>query len=332
MQRYSTILCVIDPTAQAQPALQRAAWIASCTGAGLELVICHYNEYLSGNRFFDSASLQQARREVLEEYQRHLEQLAVPLRQQGLTVRTAAVWDHPLCESIVRHAAAVDADIVFKDTHHHSAVSRALLTNTDWNLIRTCASPLWLVKPTPLPDKPVFIAAIDPMNANDKPAALDDQILAIGKALSGAAGADLHVFHSFDPRMAVASATANAYLPASLPLDEIEKEMRAQHEIRFRELTDFHEIATDKLHLVSGLTHQELPALAEQIRASVVVMGAVARNRLKRLFVGATAERTLEHLPCDVLIIKPEWLHSPGEMRNEVRTVAFEATEPAELA
>jgi universal stress protein E len=325
MQTYSTILCVIDPTAEAQPALQRAAWIASCTGAKLELVICHYNEYFSGNRFFDSASLHRARREVLEEYEQHLEQLAGPFRKSGLTVRTAAVWDHPLYEGIVRHAAAINADIVFKDTHHHSAVSRALLTNTDWNLIRTCASPLWLVKPTALRDKPVFIAAIDPMNANDKPAALDDQILAVSKALSGATGADLHVFHSFDPRIAVASTTANAYIPVSLPLDEIEREMRAQHESRFRELTDFHEVPTDKLHLVSGLANEELPTLAEQLEASLVVMGAVARNRLKRLFVGATAERTLEHLPCDLLIIKPEWFHSPVEMRNEARTIAPEA-------
>jgi universal stress protein E len=40
-------------------------------------------------------------------------------------------------------------------------------------------------------------------------------------------------------------------------------------------------------------------------------MGAVARNRLKRLFIGATAERTLEHLPCDLLIIKPDWFSQP---------------------
>lgn len=318
MNTLSTLLCVIDPTVDTQPALERAAWLGSRTGARLELLVCYYDEFLAGSRLFDSASLKEARRDVLESHERRMETLAEPLRRQGLAVHTQAVWDHPLHEGIVRHAAAVNADLVFKVTHHHSALYRALFTLTDWNLIRTCASPLWLVKPVPLPDTPVFVAAIDPMNANDKPAALDDSILEMGKALVGATGGQLHVFHAYDPRVAVSSATANAYLPVSLPLDEIEEEMRTQHAARVRELTDFHGIAAEKTHLLAGRTHEELPALADRLGASLVVMGAVARNRLQRVFVGATAERTLERLPCDLLIVKPDWFRSPVELRKSM--------------
>ena len=35
-------------------------------------------------------------------------------------------------------------------------------------------------------------------------------------------------------------------------------------------------------------------------------MGVVARSGLKRLLIGNTAERVLDHLPCDLLVIKPE--------------------------
>lgn len=318
MNRVSTILCVIDPTVDAQPALERAAWLGARTGARLELLVCYYDEFLAGSRLFDSASLQEARRDVLESHERRLEKLAEPLRHDGLAVHTAAVWDHPLHEGIVRHASAINADLVFKVTHHHSAVYRSLFTLTDWNLIRTCASPLWLVKPVPLPDEPVFIAAIDPMNANDKPAALDDRILEASKALSSATGGQLHVFHAYDPRIAVSSATANAYLPVSLPLDEIEAEMRTRHAARVAELTEFHGIAPDRTHLLAGRTHEELPALAERLGAALVVMGAVARNRLQRIFIGATAERTLERLPCDLLIVKPDWFRSPVELREKM--------------
>jgi universal stress protein E len=125
------------------------------------------------------------------------------------------------------------------------------------------------------------------------------------------------VFHAYDPRIAIASATANAYIPVSLPFDEIEKEVRAQHEERFNEVTEYHEIPPDRLHLVSGITHEELPELARKLAASVVVMGAVSRTRLKHLFIGATAERTLEHLPCDLLIIKPDWFHTPVDLQRE---------------
>jgi universal stress protein E len=93
--------------------------------------------------------------------------------------------------------------------------------------------------------------------------------------------------------------------------------MREQHEKRFNEVTDFHEIDADHSHLVAGLTHEELPQLAGEIKADVVVMGAVSRNRWKRLFIGATAERTLEHLPCDLLIVKPDWFETPIRMEKD---------------
>ena len=147
MNKIKKILAVVDPTVADQPAVRRAAWLAKCSNAELELLVCYYNEYLSGDRLFDSPSLEKARDEVIENHEKHLETLAEPLRADGIVVKTSAVWDHPLYEGIVRHAAEAGSDIVIKDTHHHSAVTRALLTNTDWNLIRTCPMPLWLVKP-----------------------------------------------------------------------------------------------------------------------------------------------------------------------------------------
>lgn len=315
MRKFSQILCVIDPTAETHPALQRAAWVARNTGASLELLICYYNEYLTGDSLlFDSPTLAAARKEIIDGNEKYLNKLAAPLKESGLGVRETVVWDHPLYRAIVRHAAAINADLVFKDTHHHSAVARALLSNTDWNLIRSCAAPVWLVKPRDLPAKPVFVAAIDPMNEHDKPAALDDEILVLAKKLADVSNADVHAFHSFDPGLAMSTATGNAYTPVSLPFDEIEKQIRQQHTKRFTEITDFHAIAADRTHLVAGVTHEALPTLAEDLGATLVVMGAVARNRLQRLFIGATAERTLEHLPCDLLIVKPAWFRMPEEI------------------
>lgn len=317
MQNISQIMCVIDPTTTAQPAMQRAAWLAGKTGAEIELFICYYNEYLSGERLFDSPSLEKARKEIISGHEKHLETLAEPLRNSGLVVKTTAVWDHPLYEGIVRHAATIGANVVLKDTHHHSAISRALLTNTDWNLIRSCAAPLWLVKPRDVPANPVFVAAIDPMHENDKPAALDDEILDLCKTLADATGAEVRAFHSYDPRMAIASATANAYIPVSIPFEELEQQVIADHKKRFAEVIEKHNIDSANAHLVAGLTHEELPKFCGNIDAAVVVMGAISRNRWKRLFIGATAERTLEHLPCDLLIVKPDWFRMPPEISED---------------
>lgn len=315
MHEISRISCVIDPTTEKQPALGRAVWLANKLGAELGLFICYYNEYLAGDRLFDSPSLDRARHEIICSYSEHLEKLAGPLRNSGLTVGTAAKWDHPLFEGIVRHAQATGADIVFKDTHHHSALARAILTNTDWNLIRSCPVPLWLVKPHELSTKPLFLAAIDPFHEHDKPAALDDMILVLSKSLAEKSNGEVHAFHAYDPH--IADTTANAYFPVSLPFDEIESQMHDQHQQRFFELSEFHGFDQEHEHLVAGLTHEELPGIAKKMKADVIVMGAVARNRWNRLFIGATAERTLEHLPCDMLIVKPVWFQSRVEMSTD---------------
>ncbi len=314
MQKISRIMCVVDPDADAQPALQRGAWLANNLGAELELFICYYNDYLSDGRLEEYPALENAHEDILDGLKMLLESMASPLRDSGMVVNTKSVWDHPRYEGIVRRAIESGADIVFKDTHHHSAISRAFLTNTDWHLIRICPVPLWLVKPQDIPARPIFVAAIDPLHEHDKPAALDDEILIISKMLAEATNAEVRAFHSYDPRIAVATATANAYLPVSLPFDEIEKQMHEQHQKRFNEVVTFHGIDADKSHLVSGVTHEELPEFSKSVAADVVIMGAVSRNRWKRLFIGATAERTLEHLPCDLLIVKPDWFQTPAEI------------------
>ena len=317
MHDITKILCVIDPTVEAQPAMHRAAALAKSGGAELTLLICYYNEYLSGERFFDAPSLGKARKEVISRQQDYLEKLAKPLREDGVSVRTTAVWDHPLYEGVVRFAKETGADLVFKDTHYHSATARLFLTNTDWNLIRTCPAPLWLVKPRDIQENPTFVGSIDPMNDHDKPAALDDEILEISNYLAKTMGGTAHAFHAFDPRMAIATATANAYVPVSLPYDEIEEQMREQHGKRFSEITTFHDIADENTHLIAGATFEELPELTKELNADVCVMGAVARNAWKRLFIGSTAEKVLDQLPCDLLIVKPDWFKTPVELSEK---------------
>ena len=313
MRKLNKILCVVDPTSDTHPALERSAWLAEKSGAELELLICFYNEYLTGDRFFDSPSLEKARRDAVEQEEEKLEKLAKPLADAGISVVTTALWDHPLHEGIVRRALGSGADLVVKDTHHHSAVTRAFFSNTDWNLIRTCPTPLWLAKARNIGASPTIVAAIDPMNENDKPAALDDEILQSCNFLAAETGASVHAFHSYDPRVAMASATANAYIPVSMGLTEIRQQMEEIHGKRFGEVADFHEIPEENRHLVCGMAHEELPDIATELEADVVAMGAVARNRWQRLFIGATAEKTLELLPCDLLVIKPDWFVTPVE-------------------
>ena len=96
MLKISRLLCVIDPTTDHQPALQRAASVARATGAELELMICYYNQYVSGDLSLDAPALKRVRAEQTRRHRRMLELMANPLRGSGIVVETTVVWDQPL--------------------------------------------------------------------------------------------------------------------------------------------------------------------------------------------------------------------------------------------
>jgi universal stress protein E len=298
------ILVVVDPTAAAQPALQRSAALAKRSGARLDLFICDYDPELRESRMLDPGAVAKARAALLEARLRRLEELAAPLRTNGIQTTVDVSWDHPLHEGIVRKAIASRADIVAKDTHYHSVLKRSIFTNTDWNLIRNCPAKLWLVKPRAIAARPCVIAAIDPLHERDAAAALDKRILAAAVDSSSALGGELHVFHAFDITPVLAASTEAMMMPMALPIVEITDAMSTEHAAAVHELTDALPVPRDRVHLPQGSARDQLLKLCERLRADLVVMGAVSRSGLERLFIGSTAEEVLDKLPCDVLIVK----------------------------
>jgi len=305
MSNGKTILVVIDPTSDRQPALERAAWFAEHLGAGLELLICDYDQQLAGGRFLASEAMEGARLALLRMHERRLESLAGPLRERGLTVGVDARWEHPLDHGVLRKAAELQPVLVAKDTHYHSAVRRALFSNTDWNLIRRCAAPLLLVKPRRPAAVPLILAAVDPRHEFDKPAELDHAILALGKELAVALRGRLEVFHAYDPAPAIAGAAGSIASPIAVPVRELTEALEQTHRAALSELLKDYPVHPDSVHLEQGVAAERLLALSRKLPADIVLMGAVSRSGLKRVFIGNTAERVLDRLPCDLLLVKP---------------------------
>jgi universal stress protein E len=185
-------------------------------------------------------------------------------------------------------------------------LKRSIFSNTDWTLIRNCAATLWLVKPRPPGQRPCFVAAVDPLHERDKPADLDQRILATGRDLAKTLGGELHVFHAFDVTAAIAVSTDSMTMPIALPIAEFADAMRAEHTEAVERLCKQHDVPPERTHIHQGGTRQLLLTLTDQLRADAVVMGAVSRSGLKGLFLGNTAEDVLDRLHCDLLIVKPK--------------------------
>ncbi|MDH3839952.1 MAG: universal stress protein [Chromatiales bacterium] len=310
MSRISKILVVADPTATEQPAVSRALDIARILGARLEVFACVYDQYISGEHFFDSRGLEKSRASMVRHTIAALQEMVASLNSEGLDISYAARWDSPLDEGIVRQCLHTQADMLIKDTHHHPPLKRSLFSNTDWNLIRTCPCPVLLVKPSTSYPYAHIAAAVDPTHEHDKPAALDNAIIAVAEELARETGAEFHIAHTFLPVSAAVCASA---VPGAViyPIDISEEVIEQAHREALTNLLAQSPRPPDHVHMVAGRTSDVLQDLVAEKDIDLLVMGAVARNRLKRIFLGSTAERVLEHLSCDVLVVKPPEFETP---------------------
>ncbi|HEX7374830.1 MAG TPA: universal stress protein [Steroidobacteraceae bacterium] len=306
MRRLDRILAVVDPTVETQSAVAKAACLARASGATLELFICDFDPALSGRPFADTAAVRMLREEFLDERGEYLEDLADELRAGGLNVETHVHWDNPLHRGILARIRESAPDLVVKDTHFHSLLRRTLFTNTDWNLIRTSPAPLLLAKSAGWPAHPRLLAAVDPGHLADKPAALDHDILDFAALLAQFVDGEVDAVHAFFPAALLALTTGMGGLPlgGETAVDEIVAAERGRIEEGVRKLAAAHSLPAGRVHLVQGSAAEALPRAVVDLRADLVLMGAVSRSRLEELFIGSTAERVLDRLPVDVLVVK----------------------------
>jgi universal stress protein E len=202
----------------------------------------------------------------------------------------------------LRQIKLTKPDLVLIEAHKHNVFARFLLTQTDFELIRHCPVPLLIVKGHAAWRSPSILAALDPFHSKDKPSKLDEVIIGAARAFAEKTSGTLHAAHIFKPLL--------PYLP-SVPgttLIEVSGADKRTYEAavrkHFYEAVARHGLPKSKAHLIGGDSMLALPELAHTLRAGLVVMGAVSRSALKRLFIGSTAEHVLDRLECDVLIVK----------------------------
>jgi len=170
--------------------------------------------------------------------------------------------------------------------------------------MRACRRPLWLVKPGPMPETPVILAAVDPVHSHDKPAALDGSIVRHAADIAGRTGGQVELLHTYDLVAGIGSAATREFKPIRIAVDKIDEKMRKEHRDKLDTLARRHGIDPAHVHQIAGAARELIPGYARQIGANLVVMGALARWGLKRAIIGSTAERVLDQLHCDILIVR----------------------------
>lgn len=291
-------MVIVDGNLVLTPGLVRAAALARKSGDRLLLALFEFDRALAraAARGFDLDAYQRGRREKLEA-------LAEQLRRDGLEVETRLFWDDPVMARMLLSVLAEQPGMVIKDVHGEALLKRVLFTPADLDLLRQCPAPLMLVRGGThgLPKR--ILAAVDPLDASDRPRELNARVLNAANRLAMQCDAELDVVHAFEyiPPFAVPG-----LLTGSLPNMGLIENFRALHLDALQALGKEFGIPPERLHMLDGIPGRAIAEFAAANRIDVVVMGSVQRGFLERLSIGSVAEDLLQRLDCDVLALKPD--------------------------
>lgn len=312
MQQFREILCVVDSQASPDPVVERAVALAQSSQARLTLVAV-----------LDPvpAGLPEVAAAMRDACSQRLQALAQAHRAR-VDIATRVLHGTRFLE-VIREAQRIGAGLVMKTADNPAWLQR-LFGSDDMHLLRKCPCPVWLVKPG-APDKiRRIVAAVDVDDGYPAPEratrhALNLAVLAAALERALPDLAELHVVAAW--AALGESAMHGAFLNASD--DNIQayiEQVRLQHETSLAALMQ--EMAAvagpatmdyvkPQTHLIKGQARHEIPALAHQLGADLVVMGTVARTGIPGLLMGNTAENILAQINCSVLAIKPPGFVSP---------------------
>lgn len=298
MGKIDRILVVIDAEADyaGEPAglpvaLRKALrFVHSKRSVQLHLLGVAYKKYLHHPFHSIGYDHKARRKELLERLHKNLETLAAPLRESGFEIKADVVWGHPHYEQVVKKATAIDADLVVQSARAQARIEHLHLTNDSWQLVRMCKQPLLLVKDADWSERPVLMAAVDPLHSHHKPLRLDNRILDTALEMSAQVGGDLHVVH--------------AYGESARPF-AVAGKIREEHSQAFDALLSDYTFDTSKIHFIDETPLYALQQFGEQVHCDILVMGALSRSRLSEALIGSTAEQALDYIKTDVLIVKP---------------------------
>ena len=298
-----TVLTIIELDNYPEEVVARAAWLARLMACDLELLLCDPTTSFLSEVFIISSEVRDLAKDIEEAQKTALRDLAKTAESSGLKVITHISHERPVADGIISRAMDLEPMFVVKGTHYHSPAERATFADTDWQLMKKLDYPLWFVKPMDWKDKPVIVAAVDPTHEKDREARLDRLIVETAQSVASACNGQIELVHTYQRLVEIGSRAMKTFKPVKLPIDELDKKIRDEHRKALDAFAAETGVADKNVHQLPGRAHELLPTFAKTHGASLMVMGALSRGGIARRYIGNTAARVLDHLPCDVLVV-----------------------------
>lgn len=297
------ILVYLDPSEDNLPVVHKAEYLARRWQAPLVLFSVVFNAALARSLSGDQSSKAESQQAgFLREQEAKLESFAHSLRERGLDVSTRVAWCKHAWTAIERVVSEQTFDLILKGTHHQNVVQRTFFSSTDWDLMRCSRLPVLLVKDAPWPEKGMRLTAcVDPIEQGSAPRMLDKAILLQSRVWQDALSTELEVLNVYDPTPFIVY--MDPPVPDTTPITEA---LADQHQEALDALLDETGLPRTLGRLEAGTPSSTIPELVSQTGSHVVILGAQTREGINRWLIGHTAEKILDRISCDVLVIKTD--------------------------
>lgn len=275
----------------------------------VELFSHSYSAAVEGSTLFDQERHQEVIQSLLRQIEKGLQSQTDKLMQQGIEAGADVCWDRDEAQALVRKVLRYEPDLVMHAPDTHPDLLRRLMGAPEWRLLRYCPAPLLLSKKPQWSERPLIVAAIDPFHLDDQASALDQLILSNAENLAQQVEGELHILHVY--QTLPHSAIFDEHLV--MDYDALQKKVRREHRARIQELIEPLNLSVDDpcVHLLEGEMSHVVPAWSERTGVDVLVMGSLARGFIDRMLLGSSAERLLDRVHCDLMIIKPDSFRCP---------------------
>ncbi len=259
------IFVIIDPTAKAQPALERAIDSAHDTGARVHLYACATEETGCG-------SLEEAR----EKLQPTLDSLVTHAQGRGSEASSELEWGRDWAQQAVAAAARDNVSMIFKNSVDHSAIQREVRPTSDFTLLRHAPCPVLMVKDFTDWRHRRILAAINPASTEKAHISLNRQIVALAAQFADSHGSEAH------------------FVTAYQDLNQAPDREQIAHDCG---------VSPNRIHLGKGKAADVIRDTALKLEVDLIIVGTVARDGIKGRVVGNTCERLLDQTHSDLLVL-----------------------------
>lgn len=270
MKTFKKIMYVVDPTSNHQKGLGRVADGTKHLSAELHLYACVPLPRLSTT---DTGALRQAE---LERLRLWLDWIAKPARDAGVRVTTEADIAEDWSTAIAPAARRWGAEMIVKVMRQQTTLRRRLAKTSDWTLLRTADCPILFIKEDSPETPRNLVAAVDMLDQSPHNQQFMREVLRHARGICEVSGAELHV--------------VNAYSNLLHGVDAVD-------------LARFADVQRSRAHAGLGAPEDLLLGVAQDLDGAVIVIGSSDKRSLAGSLLGDTAERILDKVAMDVLVI-----------------------------